>query len=224
MAASSKQQQHAVGLPREKYCRISLPQNQPTMSSTAPVLVVCSHNQFMTQNSHNSRTSNSCGNLVKDYKPPPIIKLRSKESDEVMDENGELQTRFYQLPLFDTSDLIGRAFLTEQDNGQKHRARIVAAIEDHNANIEMNFEQMCFVCLVNNDKYEEIMTYNQIMDHIEQSEEDAIVWRFKQIAGHEAPLPRIIQCGKDPSTMSVLNGKMGRLPMSPCALCQKVRP
>jgi hypothetical protein len=44
---------------------------------------------------------------------------------------------------------------------------------------------MRFVCLVNNDKYEEIMTYNQIMDHIEQSEEDAIEWRFKQIAGHE---------------------------------------
>jgi hypothetical protein len=64
VAASSKQQQHAVGLPREKYCRISLPQNQPTMSSTPPVLVVCSHNQFMTQNSHNSRTSNSCGNPV----------------------------------------------------------------------------------------------------------------------------------------------------------------
>jgi hypothetical protein len=47
-----------------------------------------------------------------DYQPPPIIKLRSKESDEVMDENGELQTRFYQLPLGNTSDLIGRTFLT----------------------------------------------------------------------------------------------------------------
>jgi hypothetical protein len=36
--------------------------------------------------------------------------------------------------------------------------------------------------------YEEIMTYNQIMNHIEQSEEDGIVWRFKRIAGHEGPL------------------------------------
>jgi hypothetical protein len=101
-----------------------------------------------------------------DYQPPPII------NDEVMDENGELQTRFHQLPLVDTSDLIGRTFLDEQDNGQKHRARIVAAIEDHNANTEKNLEQMRFVCLVNSDKYEEIMTYNQIMDHIEQAEGD----------------------------------------------------
>jgi hypothetical protein len=104
-----------------------------------------------------------------------------------MDENGELQTRFYQLPLVDTSDLIGRTFLTEQDHGQKQRAQIVTAIEDHNANTEKNLEKMRFVCSVNNDKYKEIMTYSQIMDHIEQSEEDANVWRFKQIAGHKRP-------------------------------------
>jgi hypothetical protein len=108
----------------------------------------------------------------------------------VMDENGELQTRFYQLPLVDTSDLIGRTFLTEQDDGQKHRARIAAAIEDHDANTEKNSERMRFVCSVNDDKYKEIMTYNQFMDHIEQLEEDAIVWRFKRIAGHEGPLTK----------------------------------
>jgi hypothetical protein len=79
-----------------------------------------------------------------------------------MDENGELQTRFYQLPLVDTSDLIGRICLTEQDDGQKHRARIVAAIEDQDANTEKNLEQMRFVCSVNDDKYEEIMTYNRL--------------------------------------------------------------
>jgi hypothetical protein len=51
-----------------------------------------------------------------DYQPPPIIKLRSKESDEVMDENGELQTRFYQLLLVDTFDLIGRTFHCQECN------------------------------------------------------------------------------------------------------------
>ena len=34
------------------------------------------------------------------------------------------------------------------------------------------------------------MTYNQILNHIEQSEEDAIVWRFKRIIGHEGPLTK----------------------------------
>jgi hypothetical protein len=119
-----------------------------------------------------------------DYQPPPIKKSGSKESDEVMDENGKLQTKFYQLPLVDTSNLIGRTFLTEQEDAQKHRARIVAAIEDHDANTEKKLERMRFVCSVKDDKYEEIMTYKQIMDHIEQSEENVIVWRFKRIAGH----------------------------------------
>ena len=49
---------------------------------------------------------------------------------------------------------------------------------------------MRFVCSVNDDKYEEIMTYNQILNHIEQSEEDSIVWRFKRIVGHEGPLTK----------------------------------
>jgi hypothetical protein len=74
---------------------------------------------------------------------------------------------------------------------------------------------MRFVCSVNDDKYKEIMTYNQTMDHFEQLEEDAIVWRFKRIAGHEGPLTKNHPMWKDPSTMSVLNGKTGRLPMSP---------
>ena len=47
----------------------------------------------------------------------------------MIDENGEPQTRYYQLPLVDTLDLIGRTFLTEQGDGQKHGAQIVAAIE-----------------------------------------------------------------------------------------------
>jgi hypothetical protein len=124
------------------------------------------------------------------YQPPPFIKSRSKESDEVLDENGEPQTRFYQLPLVDTSDLIGRTFLTEQEDGQIHRAWIVAAIEDHEAETQRNTDRMRFVCSVNDDKYEEIMTYNQILEHIERSEEDAIVWRFKRIVGHEGPLTK----------------------------------
>ena len=76
------------------------------------------------------------------YQPPPFIKSRSKEKDEVLDENGEPQTRFSQLPLVDTSDLIGRTFLTEQDDGQKHRARIVAAIEEHAETVTQNPNRM----------------------------------------------------------------------------------
>jgi hypothetical protein len=83
-----------------------------------------------------------------------------------MDKNRELQTRFYHFPLVDTSDLISRTSLTKQDDGQMHSVRIVAAIQDHDTTTKKNLDQIHFVCLVNYDKYKEIMTYNQIMDHI----------------------------------------------------------
>jgi hypothetical protein len=40
VAASSQQQKLAVGLPREKHSRISLPQNRPIMMDIASLLVI----------------------------------------------------------------------------------------------------------------------------------------------------------------------------------------
>ena len=49
-----------------------------------------------------------------------------------------------------------------------------------------------FVCSVNDDMYEEILTYNEILEYItknkEQEEDQAIVWKFECIAGHQGPL------------------------------------
>ena len=41
------------------------------------------------------------------------------------------------------------------------------------------------------DTVEEIFSYNELLDHLNNSEEDDLVeWRFKTIAGHEGPLPQ----------------------------------
>jgi hypothetical protein len=42
--------------------------------------------------------------------------------------------------LVDTSDLIGRTFLTEQEDRQKHRVQSVAAIEEHDVTVENNLD------------------------------------------------------------------------------------
>jgi hypothetical protein len=74
---------------------------------------------------------------------------------------------------------------------------------------------MRFVCSVNGDKYKEIMTYNQIMNHIEQYQKKmALCGGASRLQDMKALSQRVIQCGEDPPTMSVLSGKMGRLPMS----------
>ena len=51
-----------------------------------------------------------------------------------------------------------------------------------------------FICSVNDDMYEEILTYNEILEYItknkEQDVEQAIVWKLNRIAGHQGPLKK----------------------------------
>ena len=42
---------------------------------------------------------------------------------------------------------------------------------------------------MNNDQYEDILTYNQVMDYVNDLEdEDPTLWKFKRIVKHEGPL------------------------------------
>jgi hypothetical protein len=78
-----------------------------------------------------------------------------------------------------------------QDDGQCFRARIVDLVEDHQSNICKLDHHHKFRILVNDDQYEEVITYNELMDFIQKNEEnDAIVWRFRRIVGHQGPLLR----------------------------------
>ena len=40
---------------------------------------------------------------------------------------------------------------------------------------------------MNNDAYEEILAYNQILEYLAKEDND-IVWKFKEIIGHQGPL------------------------------------
>jgi hypothetical protein len=89
----------------------------------------------------------------------------------------------------DTHDLVGRTFLMdERKDGQHHRARIVQAIADHASDLAANPTRIKFVCSINDEQFEEILTYNEVLHHIEQNEDDAVVWKFRRITAHEGPL------------------------------------
>ena len=45
-----------------------------------------------------------------------------------------------------------------------------------------------FLCSFNNDQYEDIMSYNDIIDHIEKNEDYSGVWKLRRITAHEGPL------------------------------------
>jgi hypothetical protein len=62
-------------------------------------------------------------------------------------------------------------------------------IHDHEHDLKLSADHHKFRISINDDKYEEIIMYNKLMDSIEKNEEnDDNVWRFKCIAGHQGPL------------------------------------
>ena len=88
--------------------------------------------------------------------------------------------------MIDPHELVGRNFLVDKEDGQRHRARIVEAVKEHEDRVDDN--NTSFKCSLNNDEHEELFSYNQVMDFIEKEEGKEILWKFKRIVGHQGPL------------------------------------
>ena len=96
------------------------------------------------------------------------------------------------MPIVDPNDLVGRTFLmAPQPDAQRFRAHIVRAIEDHERDLANNSEHIHFLCSINDDQYEEIMSYNDLLSSLEEDGEN-IVWKFKCISAHQGPLTQWI--------------------------------
>ena len=89
----------------------------------------------------------------------------------------------------------GNTFLLPpQENGERLRAKVtkkvVEEIEAEDANRIPNIN---FILDIGEGKVEELITYNQLLDHLEQAEEqnnsiDQELYRYRAIIGHEGPL------------------------------------
>jgi hypothetical protein len=70
---------------------------------------------------------------------------------------------------FDTGDLVGQTFLMEEDDdGLWCRPHIIEVLDNH----EKNPVLKKFKCLVGEDKFEKILSYNEVMQHIEKDDDD----------------------------------------------------
>jgi hypothetical protein len=87
---------------------------------------------------------------------------------------------------FDTSDLVGRTFPMEEDDcGLCHRAWIIKVLDDHEKNVADNPLLKKFKCLVGEEKFKEILSHNEVMQHIEKEDDDwETFWKHKQISRH----------------------------------------
>ena len=95
------------------------------------------------------------------------------------------------MPILDPSDLVGRTFLLNKEGGQRLRARIVKALDDYEGELRRDSSRMRFVCSMQDDAVEEVFTCNELLDHINNSEEEDLVeWKCREILAHEGPLPQ----------------------------------
>jgi hypothetical protein len=91
---------------------------------------------------------------------------------------------------FDTGDLAGRTFLMEEDGDGLHcRAHTIEVLDNHEKNVANNPVLKKFKCLIGEDKFKEILSYNKVMQHIEKDDDDGeAFWKYKRISGYEGPL------------------------------------
>jgi hypothetical protein len=68
--------------------------------------------------------------------------------------------------------------MDEKPDGQKARGKIGQLIEDYESSLEDNPTRIQFRVSVNNDKAEEIITYNKML-------ESDTMWKFQRSISHE---------------------------------------
>ena len=64
------------------------------------------------------------------------------------------------------------------------------SITDHKKNLANDPDCIKFLSSFNNDEYEDILAYYDIIDHIEKDYEDPTMWKLCCITAHEGPLQR----------------------------------
>ena len=144
----------------------------------------------LTKSNPNHRLTEDGGEASTSKQPNskvPTVFIRSRQDDAD-------PSHIKPMPEFDPDDLIGRTFLLPpQENGERLRAKVtkkvVEEIEAEDANRIPNIN---FILDIGEGKVEELITYNQLLDHLEQAEEednfmDQELYKFRAIIGHEGP-------------------------------------
>ena len=111
------------------------------------------------------------GEISSNYLGDKIFIRSSKRPDDIeLDSDPSVKRRMVTI---DPKDLIGRTFLkNSEEDGQRFRAQVVRAVIDKEEDLKKGSEHMKFICEVPNSTVDEILTYNEILDHIARDNED----------------------------------------------------
>ena len=91
------------------------------------------------------------------------------------------------MPVIDYDSLLGCTYLkSPEKDGSRYRATIIKALEDGENECMSSPMIRKFLAKFDDGKkeFQEIMTYNQICDFLEDDMENEGIWKFKKILGH----------------------------------------
>ena len=61
-------------------------------------------------------------------------------------------------------------------------------MKNKNRDVSQDPARIKFLCSVNNDQFEEVLTYQEILAHIDKDDHENDLWKFKSIIDHSRPL------------------------------------
>ena len=105
--------------------------------------------------------------------------------------------------------------MAPEENGKRHRAKVtrkvVEIIDQENVHRKENIN---FILDIGNGKVEELISYNQLLDHLETAQDnyldmDEELFKFRAIIGHQGPLKATDLDGRVGNTMFKWDGRLG---------------
>ena len=74
------------------------------------------------------------------------------------------------MPTIEPTDLIGCTFLQDY----RLRTKIIKLVDNNNKDLTNHKDKIKFRCYVNDDEYEDIVSYNDITNHIEKDKAKSV--------------------------------------------------
>ena len=74
-------------------------------------------------------------------------------------------------------------------DSQHLRVKIVKELDTQEDDLSLDTVQKQFLCTSKEDTVEEIISYNETLDHLQnQEDQDQVEWHFKRMTSHEGTL------------------------------------
>ena len=147
---------------------------------------------------------------------PPIVVKSSVALKSQLDRLFAASSNANLTHLHSYGDMIGQTFLLPiKEDREIHLECVVEAIEMHKHYAATSRQHIQFPVSVNEGQYEEVMAYNDIMQHIARDQDESVVWKYTQLSAHDGPLKQSDPNWKGSSYNMMTNRKNGEISFEP---------